>query len=185
MSQPSFGGDGFQTEQELRRWSAGVAAKAERYQEMQTEVAAVSVTESSREDFVSVTVDATGAVTDLVISERSREISGAELSELVLRTMRLAQSRITEQVAEVMTRTVGDDPQTVAAVVDSYRARFPEPEPEPERPTASTVDEMRLGRVDDGDEPPRQRPGRSTRPSHDDPDDDNPDDDWGGPSILR
>ncbi|RLK60305.1 YbaB/EbfC family nucleoid-associated protein [Actinokineospora cianjurensis] len=180
MSQPSFGGDGFQTEQELRRWSAGVAAKAERYQVMQTEVARVSVSESDRDRVVTVTVDATGVVTDLVISEQAREISGAELSALVLRTMRSAQSRITGAVAEVMERTVGDDPQTVAAVVGSYRDRFPEPEPEPERPTASTVDEMRLGRVEDGDEPPRQRPTRTTRPSTDDPDDD-----WGGPSILR
>ncbi|MBM7770924.1 DNA-binding protein YbaB [Actinokineospora baliensis] len=182
MSQPAFGGDGFQTEQELRRWSADVAARAERYQVMQAEVARVSVTETSREDLVSVTVDATGAVTDLVINDRAGELPGAELSALVLTTMRTAQSRITERVAEVMERTVGDDPQTVAAVVGSYRERFPEPEPDPGRPTASTVDEMRLGRVDDGEEALRPPPTRTNRPSR--PDDD-PDDDWGGSSILR
>ena len=32
MSQPSFGGDGFQTEQEVRRWAASVEEKAQRYQ---------------------------------------------------------------------------------------------------------------------------------------------------------
>ncbi|WP_219823976.1 YbaB/EbfC family nucleoid-associated protein [Actinokineospora auranticolor] len=179
MSQPSFGGDGFQTEQELRRWSADVAAKAQRYQEMQAEVARVAVTESSRDDVVRVTVDATGAVTDLVISDRSRELPGAELAGLVLTTMRRAQSRITDEVADVMTRTVGDDPQTVAAVVGSYRERFPEPEPEPERPTASTVEEMSLGHVEDSDSP--ARPERPRPPRRSDPDED---DDWGGPSIF-
>ncbi|WP_051386131.1 YbaB/EbfC family nucleoid-associated protein [Actinokineospora inagensis] len=179
MSQPSFGGDGYQTEQELRRWSADIAAKAERYQSMQAEVARVTVTESSRDDVVRVTVDATGAVTDLVISDKAGEIPGAELSTLVLTTMRRAQSKISEQVAEAMQRTVGDDPQTVAAVVGSYRERFPEPEDDAQRPTDSTVDEMRLGRVDDHDAE-QTRPDRPRRPR---PDDDG--DDWGGSSILR
>lgn len=178
MSQPSFGGDGFRTEQELRRWAAGVEAKAQRYQSMQAEVAGISVTESSRDDAVRVTVDATGAVTDLVISDKGRQLPGAELSALVLATMRRAQSRITERVAEVMTRTVGDDPQTVAAVVDSYQRRFPEPEPESERPSGSAVEEMRLGDVPEDDPaPPRHR--RPRRPQ-----DEDDEDDWGGPTVL-
>ncbi len=179
MSQPSFGGDGYQTEQEMRRWAADVEAKAQRYQVMQAEVARVAVTEVSRDDIVRVTVDATGGVTDLVISDKGREVPGTELSRLVLTTMRLAQSRIGDQVAEVMERTVGDDPQTVATVVGSYRQRFPEPEPDSERPTGSTVEEMRLGQVtDDGATPPRQPRNRSAR------NDDDDDDPWGGPSIL-
>lgn len=176
MNQPNFGGDGYQTEQEMRRWAAAVEEKAQRYQVMQAEVARVSVTESSRDDVVRVTVDATGAVTDLVISDKSRDLSGAELSGMVLTTMRRAQSRITEHVAEVMTRTVGDDEQTVATVVDSYRQRFPEPEPDPERPSGSVVEEMRLGDVPEDDQPPTRR----TRPRP--PEDD--DEDWGGPPIL-
>ncbi|WP_033401361.1 YbaB/EbfC family nucleoid-associated protein [Actinokineospora enzanensis] len=182
MSQPSFGADGFRTEQELRRWSADVAAKAERYQEMQTEVAGVAVTESSRDDVVSVTVDATGTVTDLRISDRSRELPGAELADLVLATMRRAQARITDRVAEVMQRTVGDDPGTVAAVVDSYRRRFPEPEPEPERPNAVTVEEMRLGRDLDGDDERHPDQSHQTRPRRSTRDDDD-EEPWGGPFL--
>ncbi|WP_233158257.1 YbaB/EbfC family nucleoid-associated protein [Actinokineospora bangkokensis] len=182
MSQPQFGGDGYQTEQEVRRWAADVEAKAQRYQQMQAEVAAVSVTESSRDGVVRVTVDATGAVTDLDIGDRHAELSGAELSREVLTTMRRAQSRITGSVAEVMERTVGDDPQTVAAVVGSYRERFPEPEPEDGRHTGSPVEEISFDRPDDpgpGTQPPRRRPPRRPRP--DDDDDDNP---WGNGSIL-
>lgn len=176
MNQPNFGGDGYQTEQEMRRWAAAVEEKAQRYQEMQAEVARVSVTESSRDDVVRVTVDATGAVTDLVISDKHRDLAGTELSTMVLTTMRRAQSRITDHVAEVMTRTVGDDQQTVTTVVDSYRQRFPEPEPEAERPTGSVVEEMQLGDVPEDDRPPTRR--SRPRPPQDD------DEDWGGPPIL-
>jgi DNA-binding protein YbaB len=180
VSEPSFGGDGFQTEQEVRRWAADVEAKAQRYQAMQAEVAAVTVTEVSRDDVVRVTVDTTGAVTALEIGDRDREMPGRELSALVLTTMRKAQARITGQVAEVMERTVGDDPHTIAAVVGSYRERFPEPEPEDGRHSGSHVEEMDLGGDDDHDEPPTpRRQPRGPRPDTDD--DDNP---WGSGSIL-
>jgi len=167
-----FGGDGYQTEQEMRRWAAGIEAKAARYQTMQAEVAEVTATESSRDDVVQVTVGATGQVTDLRISDRGRELSGAELASLVLTTMRRAQSRITERVADVMERTVGDEPETVATVVESYRQRFPEPEPE----AAPPDDELRLGDMPD-EPPPPTRPRPRGR-------DDRDDDGWGDPTVF-
>jgi DNA-binding protein YbaB len=177
VSQPSFGGDGYQTEQELRRWAADVEAKAARYQSMSAQVAEVAVTESSPDDVVRVTVGASGLVTDLRISDRGREMSGAELSALVLTTMRRAQSRITDQVADVMQRTVGDDPATVASVVDSYRQRFPEPEPEPA--PVNGDDELRLGEISDEapPPPPDRRPRRPRSEAGDD-------DEWGDPNVF-
>jgi DNA-binding protein YbaB len=179
VSQPSFGVDGYQTEQELRRWAADVQAKAERYQSMQAQVAEVTVTESSRDDVVQVTVGSSGVVTDLRISDRSRELSGAEIANLVLTTMRRAQSKITEKVADVMQRTVGDDPAAVASVVRSYEQRFPEPEPEPEPAARNGDEEMRLGELPD--EAPRTPPpaGPPRRPRRQDDDDD-----WGDPTVL-
>jgi DNA-binding protein YbaB len=179
VSQPSFGVDGYQTEQELRRWASEVQAKAERYQAMQSQVAEVSVTERSRDDVVTVTVGSNGLVTDLRISDRSREMSGAEIAALVLNTMRRAQSRITNQVAEVMQRTVGDDTAAVTAVVRSYQQRFPEPEPEPEPKTA--VEDMRLGEIhEERPQPPTPPPPRPTRQRPRDDDED----EWGDPTVL-
>lgn len=149
MSEPLFGVDGPRTELELERWAAGVMAKAERYQDMQLQVTAVMSSESSRDGIVTVTVDSAGAVTDLKITDQSRNLAGAELAALVLATMRRAQSRITEQVAEIMQSTVGEDGQTVAAVVGSYRQRFPEPEPE--APRRDTVRERQFGYEEDWD----------------------------------
>lgn len=181
MGQPLFGTDGYQTEQELRRWAAAVEEKAARYQTMQAQVAQVTATESSPDDVVRVTVSSSGEVADLRISDRSREMSGAELSSLVLTTMRRAQARITDQVADVMQRTVGDDPETVASVVDSYRQRFPEPEPD--EAVGAREDELRLGDVPEDEPPqnqaPQNQPPRRTRRS-----DDEDEDGWGGPTVF-
>lgn len=151
MSEPNFGIDGPRTELELERWAAGVAAKAERYQDMQRQVTAVSATETSRDGVVSVTVDSAGAVTDLRITDQVRGMAGADVAQLVLTTMRRAQSRITGQVADIMQATVGDDTQTVDAVVSNFRNRFPEPEPE--RPRGhDVVQDRRIGYQNDEDD---------------------------------
>ena len=130
MAEPTFGFDGARTEQELERWAAGVTAKAERYQEMQRQVTGVTGSATSRDGVVTVVVDSGGAVTDIRFTDGIRNHTGDALSRLVSETMRTAQSRITDQVAEIMRTTVGDDPATVEAVVSNYRQRFPEPEPE-------------------------------------------------------
>lgn len=149
MTEPNFGIDGPRTELELERWAAGVAAKAERYQDMQRQVTGVTSTETSRDGVVTVTVDSGGAVTDLRITDQVRNLPGAEVAQLVLTTMRRAQSRITEQVADIMQTTVGEDTQTVDAVVSNFRNRFPEPEPE--QTGHHVVRERRIGHQDDDD----------------------------------
>lgn len=149
MTQPNFGMDGPRTELELERWAAGVAAKAERYQDMQRQVTAVTATETSRDGVVTVTVDSAGAVTDLRITDQVRNLPGAEVAQLVLTTMRRAQSRITPQVAEIMRETVGEDAQTVDAVVSNFSNRFPEPEPE--QSGHRVVRDRRIGHNEDDD----------------------------------
>jgi DNA-binding protein YbaB len=149
VTEPNFGVDGPRTELELERWAAGVAAKAERYQDMQRQVTAVTATETSRDGVVTVTVDSAGAVTDLRITDQVRNLPGAEVAQLVLATMRRAQARITPQVAEIMRETVGEDTQTVDAVVSNFSNRFPEPEPE--QPGHRVVRDRRIGQNEDDD----------------------------------
>ncbi|HEX8870777.1 MAG TPA: YbaB/EbfC family nucleoid-associated protein, partial [Lentzea sp.] len=124
------------------------------YQEMRAQAGHVSVTESSKDGMVTVTIDSSGNVTDLRITDRVRELSGAEVAAEVLLTMRRAQSKLPEKLAEVMAATIGDDPGTAEVIVGNYRAKFPEPP---------------------SDEP--VPPARPTRPRGDD-------DDFGGESVL-
>jgi len=130
VDRPGFGGDGAHTEQQVNKWAADITANARRYEDMTREVAALTVRETSRDNIVEVTVNARGAVTDLHISDRARELSGQELTALVLGTMRRAQHKITDRVAEVMAPMAQKDPETVRTVVDGYEQRFPEPPPE-------------------------------------------------------
>jgi DNA-binding protein YbaB len=175
MSDPVFGA-GREMAARVDQWTAAAREKAERYQAMQARVGQVSVTESSPDGVVTVTVDSAGNVTDLRITDEVRDKSGAQVSSAVLTTLRRAQARLPEKLAEVMAETIGDDQQTVDTIVSNYRAKFPEPEPEEEPPG-----ERRIGNVEDDDtEPPRREPTvRPTRPGGDE------DEDWGDESVLR
>lgn len=59
-----------------------------------------------------------------------------ELAEEIMRTMRRAQSGLTDRVAEAVAETVGADTRTGRAVLESFAQRFPiEPPAEPVMPT--------------------------------------------------
>lgn len=181
MSVPGF--DGGEVNARLDRWAAEAKAKAERYQAMRVQAQQVSVTESSKDGLVTVTVDSGGNVTDLRITDRVRELSGAQVAASVLAAMRKAQSRLPERLGEVMAATIGEDQHTVETIVGNYRSRFPEPEPEEQAP-ASNSTEMRIGQVDDdgedGAQPPPHRPAPG-RPATVDDDGDG----WDDQSFLQ
>ncbi len=101
--------------------------KAGRYQAMQAQAGQVAVTEESTDGLVTVTIDATGNVTDLHISDAVRQMSGEQVAAAVLSTLRTAQSRLPERLREVMAATIGDDQSTIDTIVGNYRAKFPVP----------------------------------------------------------
>ncbi|SDH88917.1 YbaB/EbfC DNA-binding family protein [Actinokineospora alba] len=165
MTEPVFGVDAATTNAGLDQWAADIQAKAERYSAMEREVTAVTATESSSDGSIRVTVDSAGAIKDLQFTEDLKRLPATRMAELVLTTMRKAQARISDQVAEIVQTRVGDDPETTEAVVGAYRARFPDPEPEQDEADGT----MRLGQVDEDDQPgERPRPPRRPRPEDDD-----------------
>ena len=182
MTGSMFAGAGpEETERRVEQWAAQFAAKADRYQEMQTRISQVSATESSADGTVEVTVDSAGVVTDLVLSERAGQVRPQQLSAQILDTMRRAQSKLTDRVQQVMVTTVGDDEATVRAVVANYEQRFPEPPPA-EADGGVGGRDMRIGQVDDDVAPPPpaapQPPPRRPRP----PDED---DGWDDRPLMR
>lgn len=174
MSDPLFG-SGKDMAARIDQWTAAAKEKAERYQTMAARAGQVAVTESSSDGMVTVTIDSAGNVTDLRITDRVKELSGAEVSSAVLLTLRRAQARLPEKLAEVMAETIGDDQQTVDTIVNNYRSKFPEPEPDLyEEPH----EERRLGELEDAEEPPRRDAPAHRRAEE------NEDDDWGDQSVL-
>ncbi|KJK42684.1 hypothetical protein UK23_36120 [Lentzea aerocolonigenes] len=148
MSSPTPNGN-LSSSAGVDQWVAQARAKAERYQEMRAQAGQLSVTESSKDGLVTVSIDSSGNVTDLRITDRVRELSGAEVAAEVLLTMRRAQAKLPEKLAEVMATTIGDDPGTAETIVGNYRAKFPEPpsdEPTPPaRPPSPRTDDDDFG----------------------------------------
>ncbi|MEU1394582.1 YbaB/EbfC family nucleoid-associated protein [Micromonospora zamorensis] len=110
----------------VRSWSASVSERAAQAQEMSRLVAELSASATSADGAVRVTVAASGVVTDLRLSERVQGWSAARIAEEVMTTMRRAQAQLSEAVADVAARTVGEGSETGRAVVASYTERFPE-----------------------------------------------------------
>lgn len=128
----------------MNDWAAGFARKAERYAAAQERTEQLTLSATSPDGTVRVTVGADGVVSDLAFSAKTRTIPPEELARMVLTTMRQAQAGITERVAEVMDDVLGDeDRQTRTAMLGALSARFdPEdpddPEDGPPAPPAPT-----------------------------------------------
>jgi DNA-binding protein YbaB len=119
-------------------WAAGFARKAERYATVQERTEQLSLSATSPDGTVRVTVGADGVVSDLAFSNRIRTTAPEELARMVLATMRQAQAGITQRVAEVMDEVLGDeDRETRSAMLGALSARF-DPE-DPDDGPAATV----------------------------------------------
>lgn len=176
------GGQATDAERRVEQWASQVAEKAQRYQDMQAQIAEITITESSGDGAVRLTVGASGVLTDLELSDRAGQLPPEQLAAQIMSTMRRAQGRLSAQVADVMQATVGEDTETVNSVVSSYQQRFPAQPDEAAAPLGS--EQLRIGAVeDDADahrpsQPPASKPAPRRRP----PDDD--DEDWDRP-LLR
>jgi DNA-binding protein YbaB len=114
----------------LDAWVTAAREKAQRYRSVQADTSQVSITETSKDGLVTVTVDANGTMTDLRLTDRVRELSGQQVAAAVLATVRRANAKIPERIAEILRDRAADDRATIDAVLANYRSRFPEPEPD-------------------------------------------------------
>lgn len=92
----------------------------------------VSVTETSPDGGITVTVNSGGVPIDLRITDQAVDQPGARVAAEVMATMRKAQARIAARMSEVM---ADDDPGLRDRVLAVYHDRFPDPEPA--KPVAS------------------------------------------------
>ena len=94
--------------------------RGERDRELAARVQAMTATVSSRRKEVTVTVDHGGRVTDIQISDRGVELSGQELSRVVLETIRQAGQEVGKSVGEAVRESWGDDSPETARTLSSY-----------------------------------------------------------------
>jgi DNA-binding protein YbaB len=101
---------------------------------LEDRLAGLTATATDEDGVVTVTVGGTGVVTGLRLDDRVQRLSGATLSDEILRTMRRAQAALAEQVAAV----VDPDTEDGKALLDSYTENFlgPVDPPAPVMPSA-------------------------------------------------
>jgi DNA-binding protein YbaB len=176
MTNPFAGGGGLgasrdpdEITRQLDQWAAGFAAKAERYRVAQEKTEQIRCDATSQDGSVRVTVRADGSVSDLAFSEKIRSMPLAELSSLILATMRRAQGDIANRVGAVMAEELGDeDPETRNATLANLRDRFPDLSDDAD----DTMDDDEDDGPDPAAPPPPPRQVRRARPAQDDDGDD-------------
>lgn len=163
----------------VRDWQDRATEKAEKFGRMQARIEQISVTESSRDGAVRVTVGSSGMIENLVLAEHAGNRPMAKLSAEIMRVVQLAQSKLPERMQQAAADTVGEDDKAVRHMLGQAARFFPEAPEEPDdAPKRPGVQEMRVGT----DEEPAQRAQRG--PSRRAPDDFD-DDDFSRGSFLR
>lgn len=148
-------------------WQSRIAEDARRYRELHERLSRLSISETSRDGVVRVTVSSTGVLTDLALAEPARPTTLADLAAQVMDCVHRAQARIPDLLQQAMSESVGTGDSNSHLLVDEARQRFPEPPPTapeqqtwqpdeirfsvPETPPAATV------RPAPASPPPRQR----------------------------
>ncbi|MFI7214285.1 YbaB/EbfC family nucleoid-associated protein [Micromonospora maritima] len=117
----------------LDEWESSLADRAARARDLSTRTRALTGTARSADDLVEVTVDPSGALTDLRLDERTRQHSAAHTARQILATTRAARVDLLRQLTEATTQALGDDDPAARAIVESHRRRL---DPDPGTPDA-------------------------------------------------
>ncbi|MFG2443241.1 YbaB/EbfC family nucleoid-associated protein [Nocardia fluminea] len=113
---------------ELSRWAEDLEQKAQRYQELHAKMTAVSVTDTSSDGRISVTVDANGSTTAITLAAAVRGMDPTAVATELMACTHRAQARLRDQVTGLVQDTVGAD-EAGQAIVGQYGDRFPDLDP--------------------------------------------------------
>jgi hypothetical protein len=104
-----------------------VAENLARYTRLAEHVARLSITETSPDGTVSVTVSANGVLTDLALREQGGRAPLPVIADEIMDCLRRAQARIPDLLRQAMSDIVGDGEPSL--LVDEAARRFPPPPP--------------------------------------------------------
>ena len=171
MTGPRPAEDADEVDESFSKVVAEAQARMARLAQVRAKAEQMSVSATSPDGAVTATVNTSGALTSLRITDRLSGQPGARIAEQVMATARLAQARIAGVMSEVMRDILGDDPEITDGVLALYRNRFPQP---PQQQRSAPVDEMRFEQQPSYPPPPTPAPlkvaRRTRRPAHADED---------------
>lgn len=121
-----------QAGQALIGWAEQLQRKADAYRGLHHQMAQLTVTETSADGMVRVSVDVQGVPTELTLTGRARGADPARLSAELMTCLRRAHSTLATQVQDLVTASVPDSEEDAAAqIVASYLNRFGDPGRDP------------------------------------------------------
>jgi len=106
-------------ERRIDDWQAGFEQRAAQARDLAARLAALSASARSEDGHVTVTIGATGLLTDLHLDEEVRRQSAAETARQILATLAAARADLTAKATVVTDETVGADSETGKAVIAS------------------------------------------------------------------
>lgn len=113
----------------MRQFAEQTERRAAQFRQAGERAEQATVTEQSTDGSITVRVAASGALTDLRLTNRIRKQDASQTAAQIMRLVQRAQAGIAERVRDIVEETVSDDSdlsrQLATRVVDSFRQRFP------------------------------------------------------------
>lgn len=116
-----------ESRERLQAWKGRIDQLAADTQAMSDQMQSLKVTVSDPNHMVSVTVDSTGNLLDLQLTERSRRVEIQHVSQVILETIREAKAQVAEQAKEIIESTLGGDSAVGRAIADRVRNQLMPP----------------------------------------------------------
>lgn len=128
----------------LAAWKSRIDKLAADTQAMGEQLKAVRVTASDPGGMATVTVDSTGAVVDLRLTDRIQRAAPSVVAQTIMETLGRARSQLADRSQEIVADTVGTESPAARAIAESVgRLR--------EMPAADPAPPSRKARPDDED----------------------------------
>ncbi|MFC4373090.1 YbaB/EbfC family nucleoid-associated protein [Nocardia halotolerans] len=121
------------TPDDLYTWAADLERTAQRFTDLKTQMDAVSVTDTSADGKISVTVDANGSPTSITLAPSTRGADPATIAAELMACIHRGQAKLRDRITGLVTDSVGDTGPG-HNIIDQYAERFPDPEPTPPAP---------------------------------------------------
>ncbi|MEU4424628.1 YbaB/EbfC family nucleoid-associated protein [Actinoplanes sp. NPDC024001] len=109
----------------LGDWERRVREQTELTTELSRRMQEAEASETSPDGEVHLTVDHTGSLSGLQLTDRAMHLPADDLAHLILNSSRRAQARMAQQMAEVARTLYGSGSPTTALIADAYRSQFP------------------------------------------------------------
>jgi DNA-binding protein YbaB len=116
-----------ESRERLAAWKGKIDQLAADTQAMSDRMQELRVTVSDPNHMVTVTVDSSGSLLDLQLTERSRRVELQHVSQTIMDTIRDAKAQVAERAKEIIESTLGGESAAGRAIAERVRSQLMPP----------------------------------------------------------